>query len=90
MEQNLHQHMKWSPDLRAFSVKICKFMGIVYRKPADPVEHQSLSFFNALLVDKLLLPALTVLYYACVLQDKTFLQRHKVLVFAGFANYPSV
>lgn len=62
--------MKWSPDLRAFSVKICKFMGIVYRKPADLVEHQWLSFFNALLVDKLLLPALKVLYYACILQDK--------------------
>lgn len=62
--------MKWSPDLRAFSVKICKFMGIVYRKSADPVEHQWLSFFNALLVDKLLLPALKVSYYACILQDK--------------------
>ena len=51
---------------------------------------QWLSFFNALLVDKLLLPALKVSYYACILQDKKFLQRHKVLVFAGFANYPSM
>ena len=55
--------MKWSPDLRSYLAEICEFS---YRIPADRVEHRWLSCYNALVVDKPLLPALTVLYYSWV------------------------
>ena len=60
--------MKWSPDLRSYLAEISEFLNISYRMPADRVEHQWLSCYDALVVDELLLPAITVLYYSWIPQ----------------------
>ena len=65
---DLRTGMKWSPDLRSYLAEICEFLNISCRIPADRVENQWLSCYDALVVDEPLLPALTVLHYSLVPQ----------------------
>ena len=56
--------MEWSTDLREYLKEICSLLSIPYSMPAARVDHRWLFSYDAAVTDKLILPALTLLYYA--------------------------
>ena len=66
---DLHTEMKWSTDLRGYLMEICEILSINYRMPPNYVPHRWLSILDAVDVNAVLLPALTVIYYSWVSKD---------------------
>nr|XP_047140460.1 uncharacterized protein LOC124815724 [Hydra vulgaris] len=61
--KDVHNDLKWSPDIRNYLSEICGYLGVNYRMPPDHIDHRWLSTFDAIECNMALFPALSVLYF---------------------------